>query len=141
MESIGFHDFENAPLGVVPHTTAPTDFCSPPHRGFPSCWITVFMPFSPRAAGAFLSPLLGMTLVAFSGGGTQVDLANRNGSRDRSLSPIPPMLPARRPDHQSLVILLVGAGLAAEIALWKRPSRAWEICSAVLWRRCFDVIL
>ena len=138
--SIGFHDFENAPLGVVPHTTAPTDFLLAAltgvfHLGFR---ITgVHAPSSPlELAGAFLSPLLSMTLVAFLWWwGRRLDLPNRNAVL--AIAALSPILAhgfqLGRPDHQSLVILLVGAGLAAEIALWKGPSRAWEICSAVLW--------
>jgi hypothetical protein len=139
-KSIGFHDFENAPLGVVPHTTAPTDFLLAAltgvfHLGFR---ITgVHAPSSPlELAGAFLSPLLSMTLVAFLWWwGRGLDLPNRNAVL--AIATLSPILAhgfqLGRPDHQSLVILLVGAALAAEIALWKRPSRAWEICSAVLW--------
>ena len=41
--------------------------------------------------------------------------------------------PAWPPYYQSLVLLLVGTALASELALWKRPSQAWEIFSATLW--------
>ena len=139
-KSIGFHDFENAPLGVVPHTTAPTDFLLAAltgaiHLGFRITGVHLAHS-SLELAGAFLSPLLGITLVAFLWWwGRKLDLPNRNAAL--ALAALSPILAhgfqLGRPDHQSLIILLVGAALATEIALWERPSRAWQICSAVLW--------
>ncbi len=139
-KAIAFHDFENAPLGVVPHTTAPMDLLLAAltgvfHLGFRVTGVDV--PYSPlELAGAFLSPLLGMTLVAFLWWwGRRLDLPNRNAVL--TIAAVSPMLAhgfqLGRPDHQSLIILLAGAALAAEIVLWKRPSRAWEIFAAVLW--------
>jgi hypothetical protein len=68
-KSIRFHDFENAPLGIVPHTTAPMDLLLAALAGVIhlGCWITGLRELSPALdlAGAFFSPLLGMTLVAF----------------------------------------------------------------------------
>ena len=137
---IRFHDFENAPAGIVPHTTAPLDLLLAAlagafHLGFR---ISGFhSPYPPLdLAGAFLSPLLGMTLVAFLWWwGRRLALPNRNAVLAiASISPIVAHgFELGRPDHQSLIILLIGAALATEIALWKRPSRAWEILSAALW--------
>jgi hypothetical protein len=139
-KSIRFHDFENAPLGIVPHTTAPMDLLLAALAGVIhlGCWITGFHdPPSPLdLAGAFLSPLLGMTLVAFLWRwGRWLALPNRNAVL--VIAAISPILAhgfeLGRPDHQSFVLLLVGAALASEIALWKRPSEAWEVLSALLW--------
>ncbi|MGA7213209.1 MAG: hypothetical protein WBX20_03295 [Terrimicrobiaceae bacterium] len=139
-QPIRFHDFENAPAGIVPHTTAPLDLLLAAlagafHLGFRISG--VHSPYPPLdLAGAFLSPLLGMTLVAFLWWwGRRLALPNRNAVLAiASISPIVAHgFELGRPDHQSLIILLIGAALATEIALWKRPSRAWEILSAALW--------
>ncbi len=139
-KSIRFHDFENAPLGVVPHTTAPMDLLLAALAGAFRLGIQLTgshgNPPPLDLAGAFLSPLLGLTLVAFLWWwGRKLALPNRNAML--AIAAISPVLAhgfqLGRPDHQSLIILLVGAALAAEIALWKQPSRTWEILSAVLW--------
>jgi len=139
-KSIRFHDFENAPLGIVPHTTAPMDLLLAALAGVIhlECWITGFREPSPPQdlAGAFLSPLLGMTLVAFLWWwGRKLALPYRNAVL--AIAALSPILAhgfqLGRPDHQSLVLLLVGTALASELALWKRPSQAWEIFSATFW--------
>ncbi len=38
-----------------------------------------------------------------------------------------------RPDHQSLIVACMAGALAAEWALWRRPSRGWGIVSGVAW--------
>jgi hypothetical protein len=139
-KSIRFHDFENAPQGVVPHTTAPTDLLLAAlggafHLGFRITGAHgAFPPL--ELAGAFLSPFLGMALVAFLWWwGRRLALPNRNAVL--VIAAASPILAhgfqLGRPDHQSLIILLVGMALATEIAIWKQPSRTWEILSAVLW--------
>jgi hypothetical protein len=137
---IRFHDFENAPTGIVPHTTAPFDLLlAALAKAFQLSFkiLGVHSLHQPLdLAGAFLSPLLGMTLVAFLWWwGRRLALPNRNAVL--AIAAISPILAhgfeIGRPDHQSLIILLVGAALAAEIALWRQPSQAWEICCAALW--------
>jgi hypothetical protein len=139
-KSIRFHDFENAPMGIVPHTTAPMDLLVAALAGVIhlGSWVTGFHSPCPPLdlAGAFLSPLLGMTLIAFLWcWGRKLALPYRNAVL--AIAALSPILAhgcqLGRPDHQSLVLLLVGTALASELALWKRLSRAWELFSAVLW--------
>lgn len=131
--SIRMHDFENAPAGTLPHTTAPMDLAIAKLT-----WILT--PFSDRAldlAGAYISPLLGVLLAAFLWWwGRKLDLSYRYATL--LLVTISPILVhgflLGRPDHQSLILFLVGAALGAELALWTRAkSRAWSFVSAVCW--------
>ena len=67
--AIRFHDFENAPVGVLPHTTAPTDFLIAALAVFFDLGsrLGYDSPIEPlELAGAFLSPLLSLTLDCFS---------------------------------------------------------------------------
>jgi hypothetical protein len=137
---VRFHDFENAPVGTTPHTTAPLDLllvalCGGFHlvqriAGVPS-------PSPPLdLAGAFVSPLLGLALVAFLWWwGRKLALPYRNAML--VIAAVSPILvhgfQLGRPDHQSLIMLLVGAALATEISLWREPSRSSELLSAALW--------
>ncbi len=126
-QSIRAHDFENAPEGTRPHTTAPMDFL-----------IAAFALFTPTLdlAGALISPLLGVGLVLFLWWwGRTLNLPYRNALL--LVIVFSPILAhgflLGRPDHQSLIILLTGAALAAELALWTQPSRAWGLLSAICW--------
>jgi hypothetical protein len=140
-KSVRFHDFENAPVGITPHTTAPMDLLlAALARAFHfAYWITdVDSPCCPPLdlAGAFVSPLLGLALVAFLWWwGRKFAIPYRNAMM--VIVAVSPILvhgfQLGRPDHQSLIVLLVGAALAAEISLWRQPSQSWEICSAALW--------
>ena len=38
-----------------------------------------------------------------------------------------------RPDHQSLLVLLIAVALAAEVGMWTRRGRAWPMVSAAAW--------
>ena len=118
------HRFENFPDGTTPHTTAPLDYLI---LGLAIC----LRPFTSRPidlAGAFISPLLG--LVA---GGFLWWWSRRIQLRFRwamlilfCLSPILVHGTALgRPDHQSLIMFLVIAGVCA---LW-----LCELESSVLW--------
>lgn len=135
-KAIKFHDFENAPLGVTPHTTAPMDLLVAGLAGVFHLLYRTAGPSPLDLAGAFISPILGLTLVAFLWcWGRKLALPYRQGIL--AIAAVSPILAhgfqLGRPDHQSLIILLVAVALAMEIGQWKRPQRAWEICSAVLW--------
>ncbi|HET9523585.1 MAG TPA: hypothetical protein VFO90_05095 [Terrimicrobiaceae bacterium] len=137
---VKFHDFENAPSGTTPHTTAPMDLLLAAlggafHLGH---WMARVPspPLPLDLAGAFVSPLLGLALVTFLWWwGSKIALPYRNAMLlVVSVSPILVHgFQLGRPDHQSLVVLLVGAALATEISLWRQPSRSSELFSAVLW--------
>jgi hypothetical protein len=113
---IRHHAFENFPQGTTPHTTAPLDY-------FIIGLSLLLNPFTPHAlnlAGAFVSPLL-----ALLGGWFLWWWSRRMKFRYRwvmlILYAISPILvhgtELGRPDHQSLVILLVTVAICAEWSL------------------------
>jgi hypothetical protein len=133
--SLRFHEFENAPLGVHPHTTAPMDFAI---AGLARIFALSAPDLTTAAeyAGAFISPLLGTLLMAFLGWWAwKLALPYRNALL--LVLAVSPILVhgfvLGRPDHQSLILLLVGLALAAEIGLWKTQARGWSLLSAIAW--------
>jgi len=135
------HDFENYPEGTRPHTTSPLDYLI--------AGLAVAMGwFSGDAlplAGAWISPILGLVTLAFLavwgrrdpfGGATVVLLA---------VSPIVSHgFLLGRPDHQSLLMLLVAVALAAEADMWTGKDRsrlsavAWALA---LWVSLFEPLI
>src|SRR5213079_1535388 len=140
------HDFENFPQGTTPHTTAPLDYLT---LGLS----LLLKPFTERTldlAGAFISPLL-----ALLGGWFLWWWSRRMKFRYRwvmlVLYAISPILvhgtELGRPDHQSLLILLVTVAICTEWSLQNlriggtpsdvtrelRGVRAWVLASAVAW--------
>jgi hypothetical protein len=133
---IRHHAFENFPQGTTPHTTAPLDYLI--------VALSLFLnPFTAHAldlAGAFVSPLL-----ALLGGWFLWWWSRRMKFRYRwvmlILYAISPILvhgtELGRPDHQSLLILLVTIAICAE---WSSQTLqavnmagAWWLTSAVAW--------
>lgn len=128
------HEFENFPTGTAPHTTAPLDYLI-------LALSMLLKPFSVHAidlAGAFISPLLALI------GGWFIWWWSAN-FRYRwvmlALYAISPILvhgtELGRPDHQSLVILLVTIAICAEWNLRAEegtgaPSK-WSIVSGAAW--------
>jgi hypothetical protein len=119
---IRHHAFENFPQGTTPHTTAPLDY-------FIVGLSLLLNPFTPHAldlAGAFVSPLL-----ALLGGWFLWWWSRRMKFRYRwvmlILFAISPILvhgtELGRPDHQSLVILLVTVAICAEWSLQNLQAR------------------
>ena len=119
---IRHHAFENFPQGTTPHTTAPLDY-------FIIGLSLLLNPFTPHAldlAGAFVSPLL-----ALLGGWFLWWWSRRMKFRYRwvmlILYAISPILvhgtELGRPDHQSLVILLVTVAICAEWSLQNLQAR------------------
>ncbi len=114
------HDFENFPQGTTPHTTAPLDYLI----------LGLALPLKPFTAqpldmaGAFVSPLL-----ALAGAWFLWWRSRRMKFRYRwvvlILFAISPILvhgtELGRPDHQSLLILLVTIGICAE---WRLQTAA-----------------
>src|SRR5205807_4727809 len=126
------HDFENFPQGTTPHTTAPFDYLI-------LALAVVLKPFSAHAldlAGALISPLL-----ALGGGWFLWWWSRRMKFRYRwaalILYAISPILvhgaELGRPDHQSLLMLLVTIAICAEWILQNEPSRSWGAASGVAW--------
>lgn len=128
---IRFHDFENAPTGTLPHTTAPMDLIVAALAG-----LLRFTAQPIDFAGAFVSPILGVLLVGFLWWwGRRLALPFRHAAL--LVVMISPILChgflLGRPDHQSLILLLTGIALAAEIAIWIQPHAVWSFLSAGCW--------
>lgn len=133
------HDFENSPEGTTPHTTAPLDYLI--------LGLSVLLkPFTTQPldlAGAFISPLL-----ALFGGWFLWWWSRRMKFRYRwvilVLYAISPILvhgtELGRPDHQSLLILLVTTAICAEWSVQAAGDTAattevnrWAVVSGVAW--------
>jgi len=130
------HEFENFPEGTTPHTTAPLDYLI--------VALSFFLnPFTAHAldmAGAFVSPLL-----ALLGGWFLWWWSRRMTFRYRwvllILYAISPILvhgtELGRPDHQSLLILLVAiaicAGWSSQTLQGANMASAWRLTSAAAW--------
>jgi hypothetical protein len=133
------HDFENFPQGTTPHTTAPLDYLI---LGL----ALSLKPFTTQPldmAGAFVSPLL-----ALAGAWFLWWWSRRMKFRYRwamlILFAISPILvhgtELGRPDHQSLLILLVAIGICAEWPLQTAADTAaatelnrWAVLSGAAW--------
>jgi len=126
------HDFENFPHGTTPHTTAPLDYLI-------FALSILLKPFTAHAvdlAGAVISPLL-----ALAGGWFLWWWSRRMKFRYRwamlVLYAISPVLVhgtnLGRPDHQSLVVLLVTVAICSEWALQFERSAKWSIVSGMAW--------
>src|SRR5262245_21147250 len=133
---IRHHGFENFPQGTTPHTTAPLDYLI-------VALSFLLNPFTAHAldlAGAFVSPLL-----ALLAGWFLWWWSRRMKFRYRwvtlILYAISPILvhgtELGRPDHQSLLILLVviaiSAGWSSQIGQAANMARAWGLTSAAAW--------
>ena len=134
------HDFENFPRGTTPHTTAPLDYLI---LGL-SLLLKPFAGQPVDLAGAWISPLL-----ALIAGWFLWWWSRRMKFRYRwamlILYAISPILvhgtELGRPDHQSLLILLVTMALCAEWSVqMKSPNAAasaevnrWAALSGVTW--------
>jgi hypothetical protein len=133
---IRHHAFENFPQGTTPHTTTPLDYLI--------VALSLFLnPFTAHAldlAGAFVSPLL-----ALLGAWFLWWWSRRMEFRYRwvtlILYAISPILvhgtELGRPDHQSLLILLVAiaisAGWSSQTLEAAKMARAWWLTSAAAW--------
>jgi hypothetical protein len=120
------HDFENFPDGTTPHTTAPFDYLILAL----SILLKPFTAYPIDLAGAFISPFL-----ALIGGWFLWWWSRRMRFRYRwamlILYAISPILvhgaDLGRPDHQSLLILLVTIAICAEWTLRLEGTRAIEV--------------
>lgn len=121
---IDTHSFENFPIGTHPHTTAPMDYLIATLGKFGNLDL----------AGAYVSPLLGaLTLGALWIFAVRLRLPYRHALT--LMFAISPILAhgfaLGRPDHQSLILLLVTWGLLAEIAQGR--SSKWDIAWGIFW--------
>jgi hypothetical protein len=132
------HDFENFPQGTTPHTTAPLDYLI----------LALAVALKPLTAhkldlaGALVSPLL-----ALFGGWFLWWWSRRMKFRYRwvmlILYAISPILvhgtELGRPDHQSLLVLLIAIAVCAEWSLRREPSTQWSAISGTAWGLAFWV--
>jgi hypothetical protein len=129
---IRHHDFENYPAGTTPHTTAPLDYLI--------LGLSILLkPLSAQPidlAGAFISPLFallgGWFLWWWLG---QMRFSFRWTAL--ILYAISPILvhgtELGRPDHQSLLVLMVTIGVCAEWSLVSTKSTGWGVVSGTSW--------
>ncbi len=128
------HDFENYPIGTQPHTTAPLDYLIAGLAVVMGWFSSAVLPL----AGAWISPLLGLAMLGILAvwlrkvpfGGAAILLL--------AVSPIISHgFLLGRPDHQSLLMLLVAVALVAEVDMWGgrdagvpggKQTVAWASC-------------
>jgi hypothetical protein len=126
------HDFENFPHGTAPHTTAPLDYLI-------VALAVALKPFTADAidlAGAAVSPLL-----ALIGGCFLWWWSRHMNFRYRwvtlILYAISPILvhgaELGRPDHQSLLMLLLTIAICAEWSVRSNPTPLWSAISGIAW--------
>src|SRR5213079_3530868 len=128
---IRHHPFENFPQGTTPHTTAPLDYLI--------VALSLFLsPFTAHAldlAGAFVSPLLAL----LGGWFLWWSVKFRYRWVMLILYAISPILvhgtELGRPDHQSLLIVLVAIAICADWSSQKAANAAgaWWLTSAAAW--------
>jgi hypothetical protein len=136
---VRYHDFENFPTGTTPHTTVPLDYLV---LGL-SILLRPFTAYALDLAGALISPLL-----ALLGGWFLWWWSKRMKVRHRwvtlILYAISPIIvhgtELGRPDHQSLLMLLLTIAICAEWSqradddtVAARDRSKWSIVSGVAW--------
>src|SRR5438874_12138640 len=126
------HDFENYPVGTTPHTTAPLDYLIL----FLSMVLRPFRPHEIDFSGALISPLFALI------GGWFLWWWSRSMKLPYRwamliLYAISPILvhgsELGRPDHQSLLMLLITIALCAEWKLQTEVSTGWSALSGISW--------
>jgi hypothetical protein len=126
------HDFENFPEGTTPHTTAPLDYLI-------LALSILLKPFTKHAfdlAGALISPLLALLSGWFVWWWSR-QMKFRYGWAMLILYAISPILAhgaeLGRPDHQSLLMLLVTIAICAEWSWRCDPAAGWSALSGFAW--------
>ena len=132
LHSIRSHTFENFPEGTTPHTTMPLD-------ALIAGLSQILRPFFSNhlsMAGAWISPLLGLALLAFLAAWSfRMRLPYRRAML--ILVAVSPILShgfqIGRPDHQSLLLFLIAVAMSAEVSIFLQRGRAWAFVSASAW--------
>ncbi len=132
LRSIRWHGWENFPQGTAPHTTMPLD-------ALIAGMSAALAPFTARhleLAGAWVSPMLGIATIFFLmiwGLAAKLPHWWAMGL----MAAVSPILAhgfeLGRPDHQSLLVLLIAVALAAEVGIWRKNETRWSYVSAVAW--------
>ena len=140
---IRHHDFENWPDGITPHTTAPLDWLIVAGKWVADCAMRIADPGGTSVlrgqtldlSGALISPLLGALTCGWLAAWAW-SAARHSSLVARHLALTAPILFAispiavhgsalGRPDHQSLLILLLAIIIGAEVRLMQ-TVREWE---------------
>ena len=132
LRPIRHHEWENFPEGTTPHTTMPLD-------ALIAGLSQILRPFSEKhlaLAGAWISPLLGVGLLVFLAVWSAVArLPYRRAML--LLVAVSPIIAhgfqLGRPDHQSLLMLLLAVALVAEVEIWSGRAKGWRYASAGAW--------
>jgi hypothetical protein len=144
---IRHHEFENWPAGTTPHTTAPMDWTILAVRPLLGAWLGMADPNHTSLlrvelldfAGALVGPLLGiLTCIAIA------VAFPKESTRERWFVAAAVLLFAvssilvhgtllGRPDHQALLILLLGFALSIEVRLLRSATRPWAIVAGIAW--------
>ncbi|HWL52265.1 MAG TPA: hypothetical protein VNQ90_07510 [Chthoniobacteraceae bacterium] len=125
------HFFENWPLGIIPHTTAPLDYLI-------AGLAVILRPSDPAAAADWAGALISIGF----GVATMIFLWSWAGPRRYraamlALFAVSPILVHGtlfgRPDHQSALIFLLAVALGAEAVLLRETSRRWSVTAGAAW--------
>jgi hypothetical protein len=141
------HDFENYPIGVTPHTTALLDWKIVGLKRILDFGFGIFDSEKKSllhaqtldVAGALISPLFGAAMCAWlvwvlAGMPGVPPSAAWAAGAIAAVSPI--MVHGTllgRPDHQSLLMVLLAVALAAELRLGTELTRRWSVLAGVAW--------
>lgn len=136
---IRHHDFENWPKGTTPHTTAPMDWLI---VGLERV-IRLLMPreHSLDTAGALVSPLLGVLTAAWLWTWAGLLRLPFRALMVLFFAVSPILVHGTlfgRPDHQSMLILLLAVAVTAELALGDlgtpaRVAHRWAVTAGCAW--------
>jgi hypothetical protein len=132
LRPIRWHGWENFPAGTVPHTTMPLD-------ALIAGLSAALVPFGGRhleLAGAWVSPILGLGMVGFLavwGAAARLPWRRVMGFAAAGSPILAHGFELGRPDHQSLLVLLVAVALAAEVRIWAKGGAGWGYASAAAW--------
>jgi hypothetical protein len=129
---IHYHLWENYPVGIYSHTTAPMDYLI---AGL-ALLLKPFMKDYVDMAGAIVSPLLGVMTTAFLALWAR-ELNQQYRRLMLLLVVLSPILvhgtELGRPSHHSLQIFLLAVGIGAELIMARAPCVSWGIASGVAW--------
>lgn len=131
--SIRHHDFENAPVGTIPHTTMPLDLLIVALAGCFHTFGGMSIAMARDLGGALVSPVLGALFLCVCAARL---IRIPHGWIGFLLLAVSPILAhafsVGRPDHQSLIILLVVVAVLSMITAVRR-GEYWGHVSALAW--------
>jgi hypothetical protein len=141
--SLRHHTFENAPEGTAPHTTAPLDWL------IAGATVLTGQPGVSAVRdriGAFVSPALGVVFLSVLTGWAW---RRRFGLAGLALAAFSPILAHSfsigRPDHQSLLLVVVLPALMLELEGWTtgrhRPLAAGVLWGMACWISMFEPLI